>query len=300
MESSDLGSDNGDINDIDSEKLDASHREILEKLKRQEMEEREEIERELREAQREAIERARQHEELRAQELHAQELRGQDLRTSSAGDTPKTGSEAAVTQTEIRTQRPPGLLAQHGLTTKAHGHHHHSHNNVTGSQNAGVPLPALNNNSLEKVRSESPSPRDMRPSVLERADSRPSPPMPDMFAHHYPGLHPAFGERYLPRPGSPPTATTPNSSSESRSESVGPAGSPTGHHNWTFEEQFKQVFSHFQYFFFHHLRKLNTRIYPLLFTIVATWPVTTVDPGPWHWQGPQQLFLPSLAETLPG
>ena len=254
MESSDVGSDNGeDINAIDSEKLDASHREILEKLKRQEQEEREEIERELHEAQMEALERARQHEELRAQELRVQEMRAQDLRTNTSADSSNKTSDngSAVTQTEIRTQRPPGLLAQHGLTTKTHHHHHSSHN---GSGAGGTGPPGLQNGpdaNLPKRRSESPRDIALRPvpPPLDRADSRPSPPLPmmptDMFAHHYPPLHPAFGpgERFLAttRPGSPPTATTPTGSSESHSESIGNAGSPTGHHNWTFEEQFKQV-----------------------------------------------------------
>ena len=248
MESS-VGSDNGDINDIDSEKLDASHREILEKLKRQEMEEREEIERELHEAQMEALERARKHEELRAQELRVQEMGAQDLRTTATGDSNKSSSDSGttVTQTEIRTQRPPGLLAQHGLTTKTHHHHHGSHNGSTAGP------PSLQNGPENNNKRRSESPRDIVvrpvPPPLDRTDSRPSPPLPvmptDMFAHHYPSLHPAFGpgERFLAatRPGSPPTATTPTGSSESHSESIGNAGSPTGHHNWTFEEQFKQV-----------------------------------------------------------
>ena len=101
---SDLGSENEDsINEIDTERLDESHREILEKLKRQEQEEREEIERELREAQKDALVRLRQHEEQpREQELRLQE-------------TDKEDKDCETTQTEIKTQRPLGLLAQHGL-----------------------------------------------------------------------------------------------------------------------------------------------------------------------------------------
>ena len=111
-----------EIEDIDSEKLDVSHRDILEKRKRQEAKEREEIERELQEAHREAIERARRHDELRAHELRAQDMRAEDLRTHTERRSPRLDGEDNR-HTEIRTPRPPGLLAQHGLTTKQHGYH---------------------------------------------------------------------------------------------------------------------------------------------------------------------------------
>ena len=114
---SDPCSESEDMGELDAERLDASHREILAKLKRQELEEREEIERELRQAQKDALVRARHHDELRAQELRAQdEHQDHQHRTSESPSSP------APLQTEIRNQRPPGLLAQHGLMTKSHSH----------------------------------------------------------------------------------------------------------------------------------------------------------------------------------
>ena len=263
MDSSGPPSDtDNEINDIDAAKLDASHREILEKLKRQELEEREEIERELRDAQREALERARVHEELRAQELRAQELgadlQAQDLRThSDNGQDPlrdPAGTRGEGPQTEIRTQRPPGLLAQHGLTTK---HHHHSGNGAHGHRDRErererggpggerpetglAPSAAASDRDRADGRPQQPPPIQPPTLQLERADrggsdserrSPPShhgylsPPMPGS-GHHTPQ---AFMDRF-PRP-SPPTPGSTNGD--------GLGGSPA--HHWTFEEQFKQV-----------------------------------------------------------
>lgn len=84
---SDNVSENGEVDDVPTDKIDPADREIYEKLKRQEREEREEIERELKRAHEEAL--ARRHEEFRAKELrlHAERLqleqeRGQDLRVN--------------------------------------------------------------------------------------------------------------------------------------------------------------------------------------------------------------------------
>ena len=207
---SDMGSENEDcgINEIESENLTASHREILEKLKRQEQEEREEIERELREAQKEALVRARQHDELRAQELRAQEQKhpedSEELEkdTSSSRSTPNKESEP--TQTEIKTQRPLGLLAQHGLQmTKTHSH------------------------LVEKEREKDVMMKDLKEKEMvqeiEREKERLPPPID--FS-----THPAFLDARTPTfPHSPPTTQSPSDLLNSQ-----------GHH-WTFEEQFKQV-----------------------------------------------------------
>ena len=225
VDSSDAASDN-EINDIDAAKLDASHREILEKLKRQELEERQEIERELRDAQMEALERARAHEELRAQELRAQELsaelQAQDLRTHAEGGNKEQAREREA-QTEIRTQRPPGLLAQHGLTTKHHGHHHGSNHGGSGAHGHRD-----RDREREPGERERPEQRDRdREREMERRSPHGylSPQLPGS-GHHTPQ---SFLDRF-PRP-SPPTPGSTNGD--------GLGGSPA--HHWTFEEQFKQV-----------------------------------------------------------
>ncbi|XP_013414420.1 AT-rich interactive domain-containing protein 3A isoform X2 [Lingula anatina] len=87
MESSESGSDsetsNLKMNGLDPEKLDPTHREILQKLKRQEQEEKEEIERELK-AHKDALAR---HEELLVRERQFRQMQdnehAQDLRTHS-------------------------------------------------------------------------------------------------------------------------------------------------------------------------------------------------------------------------
>lgn len=65
---SENGVENGDEEELNTDKMDPADRELYEKLKRQEREEREEIERELK-AHKEAIARHQEIEELRAKEL---------------------------------------------------------------------------------------------------------------------------------------------------------------------------------------------------------------------------------------
>jgi len=225
---SDVGSDNEDINDIDSDKLDASHREILEKLKRQELEEREEIERELKEAQREALIRAQRHEELRAQELRAQEEK----------DRGERGIDDVVTplQTEIKMQRPLGLLAQHGLSTKSHPverdtDREHSDDNEKDSKD------------LDRTSS---SPKEQESGKQGEKDTfdrdRPLPltiplPRPDLDF-----THPAFLDSRGFSLGPPSHPDSPRSTGTPGLDGSGSTGAqtPAGHH-WTFEEQFKQV-----------------------------------------------------------
>ena len=227
MESDLAGSDNNDINDIDSEKLDASHREILEKLKRQEQEEREEIERELKEAQREALVRARQQDELRAQELRAQELQAHE----EGADRDSNESSGTPTQTEIKTQRPQGLLAQHGLSTKSHSH--------AGDKDRD----RINR---ENNKDSNNSSRDLMTSATKDRERSERDRMPEhLSANPLEFPHPAFLDRrtFAPSPPSlptsPPSQNGPPGSRDSTSGS--PLGSSTPGHHWTFEEQFKQV-----------------------------------------------------------
>ena len=245
MESpSEAGSESGgEINGIDAEKLDASHREILEKLKRQEAEEREEIERELQEAQKDALERVRRHEEIRAQELrtHADELRpnsnpllprpptlpstprGDDNKDNASDHTgaPSPPNSSGMESPEIKTQRPLGLLAQHGLMTKSYNafaglgaamfdRDRASHDRL--SQNAALDFYAHAQHLAHQAAANAAS------------------------SQHLPA-HPfiPFGapERFLPAHVTPPSSPHTNGSDGA------PSGSPN--HHWTFEEQFKQV-----------------------------------------------------------
>lgn len=213
-ESDTAASADDDINSIDTEKLDASHREILEKLKRQEQEEREEIERELEEAQREAIIRARHQDEMRAQDLRARELR--DHEEGSDRDSPGSPS----TQTEIKTQRPKGLLAHHGLAPK-------SHNN----NNNGESKERLHNRDKELPNGSEKDSEHRMP--LEHQLSGPGP-------LDFP--HPAFLDRRAFAPSPPSLPGSPSQQAGSRDSTSGsPLGSSTPGHHWTFEEQFKQV-----------------------------------------------------------
>ena len=106
-------SDHGDISDIEPDKMDPAHREILEKLKRQEKEEREEIERELIEH-RAAMAR-QQAEDLRVhtnKNGHEDRISPKDTRPSDLVHDRLERQD----HSEIRLQRPLGLLAQHGLS----------------------------------------------------------------------------------------------------------------------------------------------------------------------------------------
>lgn len=224
MDRSDAESDAGgasadeDINNIDTEKLDASHREILEKLKRQELEEREEIERELQEAQRDAMIR------VRHQDSDMRDPEDQEERDSSGG------GPSPPPQTEIKTQRPKGLLAHHGMAPKMH-----------------------NNNNDNKDRLMLGAGKDLNGSdkdLSERGSSEHMPPCPMDFPH------PAFLDRraFAPSPPSlpatPPSASGPPGSRDSATGS--PLGSSTPGHHWTFEEQFKQVRLYPTIYFFHN------------------------------------------------
>ena len=160
------------------------------------------------------------------------ETLAQDLRLNSGDDEAhqdKDNSRVTTpTQTEIKNQRPPGLLAQHGLMThKNHGAERH--NNVTDSAiGPRDPRDFLH-----------PQLRDIAiKSELNPLGSQPPPPAPTA-AHPLAPLdftHPAYLERQFSRPPStpesPPSIGLPNGDA---------LGTHTGGHHWTFEEQFKQV-----------------------------------------------------------
>ncbi|CAH1797853.1 unnamed protein product [Owenia fusiformis] len=160
---SDVASEGGqEINKIDSAKIDPAHREILEKLKRQEREERAEIEEELR-IQKEVLAR---HEEFRAREIrmaHDRE-REQDLRKHAALDL----------RDKIQSRPLSSTLMPHGI------------NDLSMYKDRTVM-----DRPLDPFKSERSS-LDMlthHAAYLERAYPRPSPPPPEMMgegpAHHW-------------------------------------------------------------------------------------------------------------------
>ncbi len=266
---SEMGSENDEINDIDSDKLDASHREILEKLKRQELEEREEIERELKEAQK--------------QQRPDLTLKPQDLRNKDSKDREQENSRdnTPSPQTEIKTQRPLGLLAQHGLTTKSH----HSHAAglaglalLTGGSGGGDPAKLSPVDSKERPIGMEPKiradPLDLKDSIVKAEKEReqrekdqerdrerkrehdrdrdrerlpplgfPLPPPPGLLDFPHPAFLDScgFGAPPVSHPGSPSSPSTPASTPVPQDKDVGSVGSSTPGHHWTFEEQFKQV-----------------------------------------------------------
>ena len=259
---SDIGSDNDDINDIDSEKLDASHREILEKLKRQELEEREEIERELQEAQREAVIRAQRHEELRAQELRALEDKNR----------PGRGIEniMAPLQTEIKMQRPLGLLAQHGLSTKSHPLDREREREREDHEKDSNPIDTCRLSPIEKDRIKD----------LEKFDrDRPIPltmplPRPDIDFSH-----PAFMDTRGFGIGPPSHPESPRSTETPGLDGSGSTGAqtPAGHH-WTFEEQFKQVsLGHISMHVFFHIKyQFNLKITTICIAAALEYPLSVI------------------------
>jgi hypothetical protein len=194
--------------------LETSHREILEKLKRQENDEGDS---------KDGIDGL-----SRKRKLSGDEDADDEDRESSGKRSPSIG------RMEIKTQRPMGLLAQHGLTTKSHmglnlsttGHshpHHHSNNNNTSNTDKD----SMDNSDLSPgIKSE----RGDSSFERERAMSAGLIPPLDF-------THPAFLDRQFSMhgPHSPPDiGLIPGDG----------LGTPTGGHHWTFEEQFKQVRYH--------------------------------------------------------
>jgi len=137
-----------------------------------------------------------------------------ELRPGSSSRGEPVSDEGPCSQTEIKIQRPLGLLAQHGITTKT-----------------SAALRTSSHHSLYK------------PDVMESTKDRPS---LSVGQPHHPqsltGLDfssaslSLMDRRFMP---SPPAASTPLSCLEHGKTS---ATSPGAHH-WTFEEQFKQVSS---------------------------------------------------------
>lgn len=149
------------------------------------------------------------------------------------------GPPTSPVQTEIRTQRPLGLLAQHGLTTRCPWSKVPLH---------APPLP------LPKVDDgvEHPPPKeDFRDgggergsgggeepdfSELERQQKMTRQQQQQQRQVDFGGHLLLMDERFMPSPPLPPSA----SSSPLTHGSYRATSTPNGHH-WTFEEQFKQV-----------------------------------------------------------
>jgi len=136
-------------------------------------------------------------------------------RGSEDGDFTPSGTPRPLEQTEIKIQRPLGLLAQHGITTKT------------------------STAALQARAAHRP------PSELESSKDRP----------HHPALGAGgldfsstplslMDRRFMPSPPAPPTPTL------SCLDLGKPTAASPGAHHWTFEEQFKQVCAHFISFYF--------------------------------------------------
>ena len=206
---SEIVSESDAIDDTDSQKLESSHREILEKLKRQEIEEREEIERELHEVQKDAL-RSGNH----GDEQFKMDESNEDPEENMNKDEP--------IQTEIKTQRPPGLLAQHGITTKSH---------IDREREREKEREKEKEREREREREMEKDIEEESEREMEREKERLDRIGPLDFTH------PAFMDRPFSR--TPPMVTTPTGLPSIGSNSDTVSSSP-GHH-WTFEEQFKQV-----------------------------------------------------------
>ena len=239
VDSASENGENGEMSEMEVEKLDASHREILDKLKRQELEERREIERELHQVHHQGALLARHHsdddDDDDEEELRAEDLRCSPRERCGSGGEERRGAE--VEQLEIKTQRPLGLLAQHGMTTKCHSGGH-------------APLydkdPAVTPEQREAGGHDSgdDTPRGMKRQACddddeeqrrEEEEDRAVTPMTDKtvseWAERGVGIDYSQAATYIDRAfmPSPPQPNAP--------EMLG--ASPS--HHWTFEEQFKQV-----------------------------------------------------------
>jgi len=146
-------------------------------------------------------------------------LRHQDDPASS----PPQPGPASLEQTEIKIQRPLGLLAQHGITTKTPG--------------AAMQVRSVAHSGSSMYKMDRPG--DLDPTAM-KADGRQQ---LSMGQHHHPPLAgldfsntplSLMDRRFMP---SPPAPSTPLSCLDPGKSTT----SSPGAHHWTFEEQFKQV-----------------------------------------------------------
>jgi len=264
---SDVISENDD-DDIDSEKLDLSHREMIAKLKRRVEEEREQEEEEEAEEQREPTKddlllhssqkdsaASRSNSSHRCGILlnssssslkrHRQSIDSHDGHYDRADDviigSDDLEEDGGVTemQTEIKVQRPLGLLAQHGLTMKSSSSSTmaktHSHSSQSSLQFANDHHPEeapldWEQQKLERKASENEIPDRSRRDDLSDRDKETGGGLDFSSSGHMASL---MDRRFMP---SPPPLASPTGLDPNKGSST----SPSGHH-WTFEEQFKQV-----------------------------------------------------------
>jgi len=137
-----------------------------------------------------------------------------DDAASSPSITPRPG--AAMEQTEIKIQRPLGLLAQHGITTKTPA--------------AALQARTAHSGTAAIYKMDRPGPGDLEPSSKDRPPHHPTLAGLD-FSNTPLSL---MDRRFMP---SPPAPSTPLSCLDPAK----PATTSPGAHHWTFEEQFKQV-----------------------------------------------------------
>ena len=140
---------------------------------------------------------------------------------SSDRTAPSPPNSGGIESPEIKTQRPLGLLAQHGLMTKTH--------------HAFMGLGAA---MLERERERERLTHNAAMDFYAHAQQLASQAAVAAATTQHLPAHPfvPFGapDRFLPSHVTPPSSPHTNGS-----DGGAPSGSPN--HHWTFEEQFKQV-----------------------------------------------------------
>lgn len=267
-------SDSGDVmGDINADKLDPADRALYEKLKQQEREEREEIERELKEHE-EALAlhnsqlRIKEKEMLLVQQRSEREvdLSRPSSNKSSSAPIGVTNSTVAVNGGSNTTNNIGGTSSNSGVVENKTGVS--SNNNNRNNTNSGGSSGGFNKNfgdlngDMSKFLAE-----DFRAHLQNSANFLSSFPLGHPLAHAHLALgghllvrdlkglegvnpfhpivanHSAFPSPPSPIERYPTSSTTPHSPTGSLQPSPSPDDS-TGEnrsHNWTFEEQFKQV-----------------------------------------------------------
>lgn len=255
---SDIISENDD-DDIDSEKLDLSHRDMLAKLKRQVEEEREEAD---------PTDKNPKDTQSNTRLISSSHKRQRESVESNEhyekADVGSDDLEDEVTmQTEIKVQRPLGLLAQHGLTMKSSAMA--KTHSAQSLQFANEHDPELDRHDWEQKERKSVQENENELD-RERRD------MIDRDKESLTGLDfsshmSLMDRRFMP---SPPPLASPTGLDPNKGPST-----PSGHH-WTFEEQFKQVSYVPQYSTFWELASMRHELLLLYFFLFCKWLKTAV------------------------
>ncbi|XP_059179367.1 AT-rich interactive domain-containing protein 3C-like [Physella acuta] len=275
---SDTYSESGDVADMNTDKLDPADRALYEKLKQQEREEREEIERELKEHE-EAL--AIHNSQLRAREkeMHLAQERMQqrserELDLSRPSSNKSSLSNGNVVNNNGGSENSNGGSSNNGTGSKtgvlnnknslSFSSNNNSNNHNKNLGNGGNMIKTNGDSSLDMSKFLAD---DFRAHLHNSANFLSSFPLGHPLAHAHLALgghllgremkgldvvnpfhpilpnHSAFPSPPSPAERYPPSSTTPVSPTGSLQPSPSPDDNGDSRsHNWTFEEQFKQLY----------------------------------------------------------